>query len=167
MITIDVLPGLVIGVVAMMLFIVYRASRPHVSASSAALRACRCVRRPWGATLTTERIPELLVLRFEAPLFYANASPVCVDDQVARGRRATLSQSAVILDVAADFQAGDITEAPRASTQLARTLRTAGIDFALAEVRQPVIEAARRTGPPRDDRRRPRLPHHRPGCEVP
>jgi SulP family sulfate permease len=65
-VTLDVLPGLVIGVISMLLLVVYHASMPHVGALA---------RRPNvpGAFGDVERhpeyerIPELLVLRLEAP----------------------------------------------------------------------------------------------------
>jgi MFS superfamily sulfate permease-like transporter len=74
-ITIDVLPGLVIGVVSMIILVVYQASRPHISM----LGRVPGVPDAYG---DVERhpdyaqIPGVLLLRLEAPLFYANASLV-------------------------------------------------------------------------------------------
>ena len=96
-ITIDVLPGLVIGVVSMLLLVVYNASRPHIGALA------RVPGRP-GAFGDVdrhpdyERIPGLLVLRLEAPIFYANAS-VARPCQGHRRREQPPSESSV-LDVA-------------------------------------------------------------------
>lgn len=74
-ITIDLLPGLVIGVISMLLLMVYRASRPHVGSLGRVPRTPGAygdvARRP-----AYQRIPELLVLRLESPLLYANATPV-------------------------------------------------------------------------------------------
>ena len=74
-ITIDVLPGLVIGVSAMLLLVVYHASRPHIGSLG------RVPGEPGaygdvGRHPDYERIPDVLVLRLELPLFYANATPV-------------------------------------------------------------------------------------------
>ena len=98
-ITLDVLPGLVIGVVV----------------DAAARRLPREPARTWASSARVpgvpgaygdverhpdyEHVPGLLVLRLEAPLFYANAAPVRDRDQAARRRRASRSPRAVILDV--------------------------------------------------------------------
>ena len=75
-ITLDVLPGLVIGIVSMLLLVVYNASRPHLSVLGAVPGVARCVSATSGVTPTTMTIPDVLVLRLEAPLFYVNASLV-------------------------------------------------------------------------------------------
>ena len=141
-VTLDVLPGLVIGVISMLLLVVYHASRPHVSV----LGRVTGVPDAYGDVdrhPDYEAVPGLLVLRLEAPLFYANATPVC--EQIKRlAGSATTQPRAVILDMSANSDL-DITSSEGLS-QLTRTLRSAGIDLALAEVRQPVTAAARRTG---------------------
>ncbi len=141
-ITVDVLPGLVFGVVAMVLFVVYHASRPHVSV----LGRVPGVRDAYGDVARHpdyEAIPGLLVLRLEAPMFYANASLVC--DTVKRLAGASdPPPKAVILDLSPNSSL-DITSSENLE-ELVKTLRSGGIDFALAEVRQPVLELARRTG---------------------
>jgi high affinity sulfate transporter 1 len=74
-ITIDVLPGLVIGVGAMLLLVIYHASRPQIGSLG------RVPGDP-GAYGDIDRhpdydpIPHVVLLRLEAPLFYANATPV-------------------------------------------------------------------------------------------
>jgi sulfate permease, SulP family len=141
-ITIDVLPGLAIGVVSMILLVVYQASRPHVSV----LGRVPGVRDAYGDTdrhPDYERVPGVLVLRLEAPLFYANASPVV--DAVKRlvGESEPLPR-AVVLDFGANSHL-DITSSEKL-VELVESLRSAGIDFALAEMRKPAREAARRSG---------------------
>ncbi len=141
-ITIDVLPGLVIGVSAMLLLVVYHASRPHIGSLG------RVPGEPGaygdvGRHPDYERIPDVLVLRLESPLFYANATPV-------RDRIKTLVGAcdppprALILDAGANDRL-DITGAEMLD-ELVRTMRSARIDVALADVRQPVIRMARRAG---------------------
>jgi sulfate permease, SulP family len=72
---IDVLPGLVIGVLAMLLLVIYTASRPRIGVLG------RVPGVP-GAYGDLERhpdylhVPDLLVLRLEGALFYANAALV-------------------------------------------------------------------------------------------
>jgi sulfate permease, SulP family len=141
-ITIDVLPGLLIGVISMLLLVVYSASRPHL----AVLARSPDVRGAWGDVVRHpdyEGVPGLLVLRLEGPAFYANAT--LVRDGVKRlVGAADPVPRAVILDAGANYDL-DITTA-EVLDQLIGTLRTAGVDFALAEARRPVVERARRTG---------------------
>ena len=85
----------------------------------------------------------LLVLRLEAPMFYANASPVCDTVKRLAGARERPPR-AVILDFGPNPQL-DITTSENLE-QLVKTLRGGGIDFALAEVRHNVRDTARRTG---------------------
>ena len=141
-ITIDVLPGLVIGVAAMLLLVIYHASRPQIGSLG------RVPGEPGaygeiGRHPDYDRIPGLLVLRLEAPLFYANATPV-------RDRVKTLvgmavpPPSALIIDLGSNERL-DITSAEML-TGLVDTMHSAGIDVALADVRQPVIRMAQRSG---------------------
>ena len=85
-ITLDVLPGLVIGAVSMLLLVVYHASRPHLGVLGAVPGAPGAygdiTRHP-----DYQQIPGLLILRLEAPLFYANAS--LVRDHVKHSSAAT------------------------------------------------------------------------------
>jgi high affinity sulfate transporter 1 len=141
-ITIDVLPGLVIGVVAMILLVVYQASRPHVSV----LGSVPGVPDAYGDVdrhPDYERVPGAIVLRLEAPLFYANASPVVDAVKWLVGESEPLPR-AVVLDFGANSHL-DITSSEKL-VELVESLRSAGIDFALAEMRKPVQEAARRSG---------------------
>jgi high affinity sulfate transporter 1 len=74
-ITLDVLPGLVIGVVLSLLVLVYRASRPAFSVMGAnrdVPGAYEDVTRHASA----QPVPGVLVVRPDAPLFYANAKPL-------------------------------------------------------------------------------------------
>jgi SulP family sulfate permease len=102
-----------------------------------------------GAYVTLDRHPDaepiagVLVLRLESPLFYANAAPV--RDRVKKlVGHARPSPSAVILDVGAAERL-DLTSA-EVMDELVGTLRSAGIDVGLTEVRQPLIEIAAKTG---------------------
>jgi sulfate permease, SulP family len=141
-ITIDVLPGLVIGVAAMLLLVIYRASRPYVATLGRA-RGEPGAYGDIGRHPDYARIPDVLVLRLEAPLFYANATPV-------RDRIKTLVGSsnppprALIIDIGGTDRL-DVTSAEMLS-ELVDTMHSAGIDVALADVRQPVIKVARRSG---------------------
>jgi len=141
-VTIDVLPGLVIGVLAMILLVVYHASRPHVSV----LGRVPGVRGAYGDVNRHpdyERLAGVLAVRLDAPLFYANAAPVCETIKQFVGASERLPR-AVILDAGSTSNL-DITSAEKLR-ELVESLRSAGVGFALAEARLPVIEAARRDG---------------------
>lgn len=141
-ITIDVLPGLVIGVSASLLLVVYHASRPHIGSLG------RVPGEPGaygdvGRHPDYNRIPDLLVLRLESPLFYANATPVR-DRIKALVGACDPPPRTLILDFGANDRL-DITAAEMLD-ELVRTMRSARIDVALADARQPVIRMARRAG---------------------
>jgi SulP family sulfate permease len=142
-ITLDVLPGLVIGVVAMLLFFVYNASQAHLSVLGS-------VPGTGGAYGDIGRHPDyettsgLLVLRLEAPLFYANASVVRKRIKALVGE-ADPTPRAVILDMGANGDRLDITGAETLNA-LVRELHSARVDVALTEIRLPVVQMAQRSG---------------------
>jgi MFS superfamily sulfate permease-like transporter len=126
----------------MLLLVIYTASRPHLGV----LGAVPGVPGAYGDVERHpdyHRVPELLVMRVEAALFYANAN--LVRDRIKKlvGASDPLPR-ALILELTAN--AGlDITSAEMLE-QLIKTLHSAGIDIALADLRQPVVDVARRTG---------------------
>jgi hypothetical protein len=83
------------------------------------------------------------VLRLEAPLFRANATLVHDHVKALVGRSPTAASSSD--PGRRGIRRSDITSA-ETLTELATTLRAAGVDLALAEVRRPVLETARRSG---------------------
>jgi SulP family sulfate permease len=128
--------------VATLLFVIYTASKPHLGV----LARVPGVPGAYGDVERHpdyERVPELLVLRLDAPLFYANATLVRDQIKYLVGAGDPLPRAVILEPTAGDGL--DITSAEMLQ-QLTATLRSAGIDFALADLRQPVIEAARRTG---------------------
>jgi sulfate permease, SulP family len=141
-ITLDVLPGLVIGVVSMLVLVIYHASRPHLSVLGAVPGAT-------GAYGDVGRHPDypqpdrILLLRLESPMFYANA--VLVRDRIKTMVGASDPvPRAVVLDIGANGSL-DITSAD-ALTDLVVMLRRAGVEFVLSDVRTPVRDMAGRTG---------------------
>src|SRR4051812_29982412 len=141
-VTIDVLPGLVIGVVAMLLLLISSASRPRLSIIGhlpGVEHAYVAVERHADA----QTLPDILILRLEAPVLYPNAAPVRDRIKLLVGQ-ADPTPRAVVLDVGANDDL-DITSA-EILVQLAMTLQEAGIDLVLADVRVPVVERAARTG---------------------
>jgi MFS superfamily sulfate permease-like transporter len=138
----DVLPGLLIGVTSMLLLFVYHASRPHL----AVLGHVPGMTGAYG-DLKYHREYEpatgVMLLRLEAPLFYANA--VLVRDRIKwLVGDAAMTPTAVVLDIGANGEL-DITSAEML-THLAGTLRGAGVDLALAEVHARVLESATSAG---------------------
>ncbi len=141
-ITIDVLPGLVIGVVAMLLLVIYQASRPHVDVLGR-IPGVPGAYGDIGRHPDYDHIPGLLVLRLESALFYANAT--LVRDQIKRlVGSADPTPKAVVLEAGANADL-DVTSV-EALDQLVDSLHGVGIDFALADLRYSVSRMIRRSG---------------------
>jgi MFS superfamily sulfate permease-like transporter len=128
-ITLDVLPGLVIGVVLSLLVLAYWASRPPFSVMGAVRGvpgAYEDVNRHRGA----RPVPGVLVIRPDAPLFYANAKPL--RDTVRVLARSSGPVRAVVLDLDATDQL-DVTAA-EALAAVAAGLQARGIRLGLAHL---------------------------------
>ena len=137
----DVLPGLLIGVVAMLVYFISRASTAHV----VTLGRIPGVAGAYGNVKRHpdyEPVPGLLVLRLNAPLFYANATSIEGRIKQLVGAADPLPR-AVIVDAGVNDEL-DITSAGMLEALITQ-VRSAGIDFALAEVRHPVTSTAHRT----------------------
>jgi SulP family sulfate permease len=139
---IDVLQGMIIGVVASLIFVIYRSSRPHVSSLG------RVPGAP-GAYSDLSRHPEntpvpgVLIVRVDGQLYYANA--LTVRDRVkAMVAEMTPPPRAVIFDSAAIDQL-DVTSTD-AIKGLVNELHGQGIAVYLADVHAPVLEYGRRMG---------------------
>ncbi|HET6850546.1 MAG TPA: SulP family inorganic anion transporter, partial [Gaiellales bacterium] len=131
---VDVLPGMVIGLIASLLLVVYQSSQPHLSllgrVPGVSGKYADLARHPEAV-----RIPGVLVIRFDAPIYYANALSV-------RGQIEEIVQAedmpprAVVLDASVQDSL-DITSAEML-TKLVAKLEQAGIEVAAAEVHAPV-----------------------------
>lgn len=139
---IDVLPGMVIGIVTSMLLVIYRSSRPHLAVLG---------RDPGvpGKYIDVERHADALpvagvtIVRVDAPIYYANALTVRAGiEEIVRAQADP--PRAVVLDASLQ-DALDITSAEMLMKLVAK-LREAGITVALAEVHAPVLAFARTTG---------------------
>lgn len=133
-ILIDVLPGMVIGVLLTMLQMAYRSSRPHVGVlgrvPGVAGAFSDVTRHP-----TSQPIEGLLVLRLDAPLYFANAQSV-VDRVRDLLDAADPSVRAVVLD--ADTQdALDVTGAD-AIASVAADLSARGIPLFVGAMHETV-----------------------------
>ncbi|MET0418315.1 MAG: SulP family inorganic anion transporter, partial [Actinoplanes sp.] len=141
-VVLDVLPGLLIGVSASILLIIYRASRPRISilgADPADPDVYVDVRRHPEAV----PVPGILVVRPDAPLRYVNAQTVrdTIDVAIKRPGRAI---DVVIVDVDMNDEI-DITSAEMLS-KLAASLERHHSTLVLAHVHQPAMRMARATG---------------------
>ena len=142
MLFIDVLEGMMIGLLASLAFVIYRSSRPHLSSLG------RVPGTP-GAYSDLARHPEnspvpgVLIVRLDAPMYYANA--LTARDQV----KDLLAQAdppptALVLDMR--VQSGlDLTAADML-TALLRDLQDRGIEVRLADVHAPVLDLMRTQG---------------------
>jgi SulP family sulfate permease len=139
---IDVLEGMLIGLLASLVLVIYRSSRPHLSSLG------RVPGVP-GAYTSLERHPEnipvpgVLILRLDSPMIYYNA--VTIRDQVkAMVAAAQPRPQAVILDAAVQDQL-DVTSA-EVLHGLGKELQGKGIAVYVAELHAPVVQFAQRVG---------------------
>jgi MFS superfamily sulfate permease-like transporter len=141
-ITLDVLPGLVIGVTASILLLVYRASRPPLSvmgADPAVPGAYQDIRRHPQA----RPIPGVLIVRPDVPLFYANAQSVR-DRLTELVERASPPVHTVILDLDANDEL-DITTA-EVLEKLVRELGDRQVRVGLAHMHAPAAQMLQQSG---------------------
>jgi sulfate permease, SulP family len=139
---IDVLQGMMIGLLASLAFVVYRSSRPHLSSLG------RVPGMP-GAYGDLTRHPEnvpvpgVLIVRLDAPMYYANAL-TARDRLKAMIREAAPPPRAVIFDGEGQDDL-DLTSAQTLGG-LVRELLADGLLVCFANVHAPVLERARETG---------------------
>jgi MFS superfamily sulfate permease-like transporter len=139
---VDVLEGMVIGLLASLLLVVYHSSRPHIA------RLGRIPGIP-GAYFDMKRHPEsiavpgLLIVRPDAPIYYANA--LTVQKQIKGMVEETLPPPRAILLDAAGQDDLDITSAEVLKSMLAE-MKEKGIDYYVAELHLTVREFGERTG---------------------
>jgi MFS superfamily sulfate permease-like transporter len=141
-ITLDVLPALIIGVVTSILMLVYRASRPHLSVLGALPDApgayADVARHPDAVP-----VPGILIVRPDAPLFYANAQTV------QDGIRALVAQAhppvrTALLDLDANDEL-DITSI-EALTKIAAALDGSRVRLGIVHLHGPARNLAHRAG---------------------
>lgn len=139
---IDVLQGMIIGLLASLVFVVYRSSRPHVASLG------RVPGVPGAYSDLTRHpedtpVPGVLIVRVDAQLYYANA--LTVRDRVKTMLAAMETPpQAVIFDWSAQDQL-DLTST-EVVKGLLRELDAKGIGALFADVHAPVLEAARVAG---------------------
>jgi SulP family sulfate permease len=138
---IDVLVGMIIGLIASILLVVYQSSRPHI-ASLGRVPGIPGAYSDLRRHPENKAVPGILILRLDAPIFFANALTV------REGVKALLDESqppprAVVLDSAGQDSL-DITSADVLKGLVAE-LKERGIDVYVAELHGPVWEFSQRT----------------------
>jgi high affinity sulfate transporter 1 len=138
---IDVLQGMIIGLVASLVFVIYRTSRPHISSLGSVPDAP-------GAYSDMQRHPEntavpgMLIARPDGALYYANA--LTVRDSVKELADAQAPLHTLLLDLSATDLL-DLTTFEMLKG-FVKEMQARGVRFALAEVHEPVMESMRRWG---------------------
>ena len=139
---IDVLEGMMIGLLASLAFVVYRSSQPHLSSLGRVPGVTGAysdlARHPENAP-----VPGVLIVRLDAPMYYANAL-TARDRLKAMVRESAPPPTAVVFDGEGQDDL-DVTSA-HMLVGLVGELRSAGIDVYFANVHEPVLERARDTG---------------------
>ena len=139
---IDVLEGMIIGLVASMLFVVYRSSRPHVS-SLGRVPGVPGAYSDLGRHPENLQVPGVLIVRLDAQLYYANA--LTYRDRVkALIEEMESPPQAVIFDSSAQDEI-DVTSTD-VLKGMVKELHAKGTDVYLTDVHAPVLEHARKTG---------------------
>jgi SulP family sulfate permease len=137
-----VLTGMILAVMLSVMFVLYRASRPHV-ASLGRMPGVRATYGDLSRHAGAEPIPGLLVVRLDAPLYFFNAN-------VAKSQILDLIESrepepkAILVDLAATSDL-DVTTADMLF-ELLSDLHTRSIEVLLAQVKGGVRDRLRKTG---------------------
>ncbi len=139
---IDVLQGMLIGLISAILVMVYRSSRPHIS---------RLGRSPGDSGAYSDMgrhpdnvpVPGILIIRLDAPLYYANA--LTVRDHVIQIIKETEQPLKAVLFDAAVQDELDITSSEMLKGVIIK-LNNQGIATYFAEVHKPVLEFGAKTG---------------------
>ena len=139
---IDVLQGMIIGLVASLVFVVYKSSRPHLS-SLGRIPGIPSAYSDLTRHPENTAVPGIVILRLDAPMYYANALTV-------RERAKILIEQsqpplrAVVFDGTGQDEL-DITSADVLKGFIAE-LKKKGIAIYIAEMHAPVREFAQRMG---------------------
>lgn len=137
----DVLQGMIIGLVCSLLLVIYQSSKPHLSSLG------RDPKNPGHYSDLTrhpenQSIPGILILRLDAPIYYANA--LTVREKIKKLlEKAVPPTKAVILDSTTQDSL-DVTSAEMLISLL-HELKGRGIEVYVAEVHAPVLEFSQRT----------------------
>jgi MFS superfamily sulfate permease-like transporter len=139
---IDVLEGMIIGLVASLVFVTYRSSRPHIS-SLGRLPGERGAYGSLDGHPDASPVPGVLIVRPDAPLYYANA--LTFRDRVnAMIRTLDPQPHAVIIDLSAQYDFDLTTREVVAG--LVKQLHEQDMEVVFAEVHASILDQARASG---------------------
>jgi MFS superfamily sulfate permease-like transporter len=139
---IDVLEGMIIGLVASLLFVVYRSSRPHI-ASLARVPGVPGAYTDLAQHPENMPVPGVMILRLNGVVYYANAR-TARDRIMAMIAAAPELPRAVIIDAAVQEEL-DVTST-YAIRSMFKGLHEQGIQVYLADVQPQVLDYGRRMG---------------------
>jgi len=139
---IDVLQGMMIGLVASMLFVIYRSSRPHIS-SLGRVPGTTGVYTDLTRHPENTAVPGILIIRVNGPIYYANA--LTVRDQVKAMIIEMESLPRVVIFDAGAQDVLDLTSTEMVKS-LVKELQGKGIGVYLADVHAPVLESGGKAG---------------------
>jgi len=139
---IDVLQGMLIGVLASLVFVIYRTSKPHV-ASLGRVPGEPGAYSDLSRHPENESIPGTLIVRPDAQLYYANAQTFrnIVREMI---DRSPVPLHSLILDVSAQDELDFTTT--QMLVQLVKQLQTMGISAYMADVHAPVLSGISTAG---------------------
>jgi len=132
---IDVLQGMLIGVLASLVFVIYRTSQPHV-ASLGRVPGAEGVYSDLSRHPGNVPVPGVLIVRPDTQLYYANAQTFrnLVRDMIAQSAP---PPRVVIIDASAQGEVDFTTT--QMLIELVKKLRTSDIEVSLAEVHTPAL----------------------------
>jgi len=128
--------GVVIGVALSMGNLIWRASRPHIAVLGRIANSehFRNIER-----YPAETLPELLVLRIDANLFFGNAEAVSQRIECELATHQSARQLVLVMSAVSSID----TTALMALAELNQSLKRRGIGLHLAEVKGPVMDRLR------------------------
>ena len=141
-ILIDVLQGMIIGLVSALLLVIYQSSRPHI-ASLGHVPDIRGAYSDMARHPENTPVPSVLIVRLDGPMYYANA--LTIRDQVKTMiEEAATYPRAMLIDLGAQDKI-DLTSI-EVLKGLVKDLQSKGIAMYLADVHMPVREFSQRAG---------------------
>lgn len=139
---IDVLQGMIIGLVASLLLVIYHSSHPHI-ASLGRVPGMPGVYSDLDRHPENTAIPGILIVRLDGPIYYANA--LTVRDQIKTLVADTQPPPHALVTDTTGQDSLDITSADALKGLLVE-LKEKGIDYYVAGVHAPVQEFGQRIG---------------------
>jgi SulP family sulfate permease len=141
-ILIDVLQGMIIGLICALLLVIYKSSRPHI-ASLGHVPGVSGAYSDLARHPEDTPVPGVLIVRLDGPMYYANA--LTVRDQIKTMiEEAKTQPRALLIDLGAQDQL-DLTSA-EVLKGLVKELQGKRIAVYMADTHVPVLEFSRRTG---------------------